>query len=137
MKRLTMMPFFVVTFMILCPVFAQMGYAEQSPVLEVTHSAICLEVVDHTCVDTNEVFPSNVGKLYCLTRVCGAQEDTEVTHVWFFGDIERARITLGIRSVNFRTYSSKIIRPQEIGSWRVDVLDSENRVLKVVEFAIE
>ena len=137
MKRLAMLPFFVVAFMTLCLVFAQRGYAEQPPVLEVIHSAICLEVVEHACVGTNDVFPAKVGKLYCLTRVYGAKEDTEVTHVWFFGDTERARIKLDIRSVNFRTYSSKIIRPHEIGSWRVDILDSENRVLKVVEFSIE
>jgi len=54
-----------------------------------------------------------------------------------YWDTERARIKLDIRSVNFRTYSSKMIRPHEIGSWRVDILDLENRVLKVVEFSIE
>ncbi len=137
MKRLTVLPVFIVTFMTLCPAFAQRCFAEQPSVLEVVHSAICLEVVEHACVGTNDVFPSNVGKLYCLTRVYGAEEDTEITHVWFFGDTERARIKLAVRSVNFRTYSSKIIRPQEIGSWRVDILDSENRVLKVVEFEVK
>jgi len=71
MKRLAMLPFFVVAFMTLCLVFAQRGYAEQPPVLEVIHSAICLEVVEHACVGTNDVFPANVGKLYCLTRVYG------------------------------------------------------------------
>ena len=114
-----------------------MGQAEHGDQLEVVDSAICLDVVDHECVGGDVVFPADVGKLYCLTRLYGARTDTEVTHVWFYGDIERARVPLAIRSINFRTFSSKIIRSTETGDWRVEVVDSQNRVLKIIEFKVE
>ncbi len=71
-----------------------------------------------------------------LTRIVGAQDPTEITHVWYFGDIERARIKLDIRSIRFRTYTSKRIQPHEIGDWRVDVLNSEENVLQTIKFEI-
>jgi hypothetical protein len=87
-------------------------------------------------VDPNDVFPSNVDKLSCFTRIFGAQENIQITHVWFFGDMERARVALNVRSVNFRTYSTKIIQPHEIGDWHVDVLGPGDKLLKTVKFEI-
>ena len=123
--------FFIVSFFIM-----QTTLYAQETVLSVQEISVCLDIVDHTCVDKNDVFPSQVGKLFCLTRIFGAQEDSEVTHVWVFGDVERARVKLGVRSVNFRTFSSKIIRPHEIGDWRVDVLGPDESLLKSVKFEI-
>jgi hypothetical protein len=81
-------------------------------------------------------FPVSVGKLYCFTKVTGAQSPTQVTHVWFFDDNERARVDLGVKSSSWRTYSSKIIQPHEIGKWRVDVEDFAGNVLKTLEFEV-
>jgi hypothetical protein len=121
----------------LCVPASSWGQREVNDQLEVVESAVCLDVVDRECVGRNNVFPAQVGKVYCLTRLYGARADTEITHVWFFGDMERARVQLAIRSVNFRTYSSKIIRPMEIGDWRVEVVDAQNRILKIIEFRVE
>jgi hypothetical protein len=38
--------------------------------------------------------------------------------------------------VNFRTYSTKIIQPHEIGDWHVDVLGPGDKLLKTVKFEI-
>ena len=127
----------VVVAVTLCFPVNSWGQTEGNDQLEVVESAICLDVVDRECVGGNTVFPAQVGKLYCLTRLYGAQSDTQITDVWFLGDMERARVPLAIRSVNFRTYSSKIIRPMEIGDWRVEVIDAQNRVLKIIEFQVE
>jgi hypothetical protein len=104
--------------------------------LTVKDAAVCLDVVDRACVDPNDVFPSQVGKLFCFSRIFGAQEDIQVTHVWYFGDNERARVALNVRSVNFRTYSSKIIQPHEIGTWRVDIIGPGGKLLQTVPFDI-
>ncbi len=111
-------------------------YCQETAPLTVLDPAICLDVVNHSPVDPNDVFPAQVGKLFCFTRIQGAQADTEITHVWYFGDIERARIKLDVRSANFRTFSSKIIRPHEIGAWHVDVLGPDDKLLKMIDFEI-
>ncbi len=110
--------------------------AQEAPSLEVAVAAICQDVVDREPVDAGVSFPASVGTLYCFTKIAGAQEPTKVTHVWYFGATERARVELDVNSSSWRTWSSKIIQAHEIGSWRVDVIDEAGTVLKELQFEI-
>lgn len=110
--------------------------AQDAPSLEVAVAAICQDVVDREPVDAGVSFSASVGTLYCFTKITGAQDATKVTHVWYFGAEERARVELDVNSANWRTWSSKIIQAHEIGSWRVDVLDEAGTVLKELQFEI-
>ena len=93
--------------------------------MEIVEAVITTGVVDHKPADSVETYPASIGKLYCFTHVVGAQEDTTITHVWYFNDSEMARVTLPVRSSNWRTWSSKNFLPEWSGQWRVDVLDGE------------
>jgi hypothetical protein len=110
--------------------------AQESASLEVAVAAICQDVIDREPVDADISFPVSVGTLYCFTKITGAQSATSVTHVWYFGATERARVELAVSGVTWRTYSTKVIQAHEIGSWRVDVLDSAGTVLKELQFEI-
>lgn len=104
--------------------------------LQIIDGDICLKVSSLRCLESNTQFPSDVGKLYCLTRIVGALNPTSVTHVWYFGDRERLRVSLAVRSANWRTYSSKTIRPKEIGDWSVEVLGPLGKPLGLYRFEI-
>ena len=109
---------------------------QQDAQLEVSVAAICRDVLDREPDGYGTSFPVSVGKLYCFTKVTGAQSPTQVTHVWFFDGNERARVDLGVKSSSWRTYSSKIIQPHEIGKWRVEVEDFAGNVLKTLDFEV-
>ena len=109
---------------------------QQDAQLEVSVAAICRAVLDREPDGYGTSFPVSVGKLYCFTKVTGAQSPTQITHVWFFDGNERARVDLAVKSSSWRTYSSKIIQPHEIGKWRVDVEDFAGNVLKTLEFEV-
>jgi hypothetical protein len=97
--------------------------------------SICQQVVDRKPVDVGNSFKAGVGKLFCFTKiVLSKPPPTEITHVWYFGHIEKARITLMINSYHWRTYSSKKILPNEVGDWHVDVLGPEGEILSTMEF---
>ena len=112
------------------------GEGQQAAQLEVSVASICRDVLDHEPDGYGTSFPVSVGKLYCFTKITGAQSPTQITHVWFFDGNERARIDLAVNSSSWRTYSSKIIQPHELGTWHVDVLDSGGNVLKRLEFEV-
>ena len=116
--------------------FIQTGYGQETATLEVMDPAVCASVENLNCVDPKEEFTVPVERLYCWTRIVGSMEDTQVTHVWYYGDVERARIPLDIRSSSYRTYSSKKIQEFETGKWHVDILDAAGNVLKSVPFSI-
>ena len=104
--------------------------------LEVSKAAICTEIVDRSPVGGGVRFPSTVEKLYCFSRISNIESATQIQHVWYFDNIERARVELPVNPPSWRTYSSKKIMPEEIGSWRVDILDNEGNVLKTLGFEI-
>lgn len=122
-----------------CLVFCMAGGAAASD-FTLIDSGICTGIVNHAAVDIGEVFGSDIGTLFCFTRVVGPYlEGGEqfVEHVWYYQETERARVVLPVKSSNWGTYSSKIIRPFEIGDWRVEVVDSQGETIDVFQFYIK
>jgi hypothetical protein len=110
--------------------------AQEAEAVEVAEAVICRDVVDREPIDFGDSFEVTVGKLFCFTKIVGAQEEIEIAHVWYYGDVERARVNLSVRAASWRTYSSKIIQPHEIGDWHVDIIGPDDEVLETVEFEI-
>jgi hypothetical protein len=104
--------------------------------LQVEGLAICKDVVNREAVNAGNTFEASVDRLFCFTKIVGVAAPTEITHVWYFGETERARVSLSIKADNWRTYSSKRIQAHEVGFWRVEVLDSAGNVLESVRFEI-
>ena len=126
----------VIVCMFLSVSLVQNVFGQEAAVLEISDAAICRNVENLTCVDPGEEFSAQVERLYCFTRVNGAPGDTEITHVWYYGDTERFRINLAVRSTSWRTYSSKKIQAHETGSWQVEVVDRDGTILKTISFKI-
>ena len=124
------------TLFAICLSLTPLAIAQQAPNLEITTAAICRAVVDHEPADPGTGFEPTVGKLWCFTHVMGAQGATVIYHIWSFAQHEKAVVELRVNGPSWRTYSSKIIQPHEIGDWRVDVLGPEGDMLKVLHFEI-
>jgi hypothetical protein len=73
--------------------------AEEYRSLKVAEALICKDVVNRTPVDAGTSFAASLGELFCFTRITAAQNPTTITHVWYFGDTERARAGLAVGSV--------------------------------------
>ncbi|MDY0190519.1 MAG: DUF2914 domain-containing protein [Desulfuromonas sp.] len=104
--------------------------------VEIVDASITTQIINRAATDSLNTVPANVDKLYCYTRVVGAEEDTWITHVWYFGDKELARVRLDVSSSDWRTWSSKRIIPQWKGLWRVEVLDATGQPVLIVPFSI-
>lgn len=104
--------------------------------LSVIEAVVTTEIRDREPVDSVQGYPAGIERLYCFTRVVGAEDDTFVTHVWYFADEEMAQIELPVRSSDWRTWSSKSILPAWAGDWRVDVVDPAGNRLASVSFVL-
>ena len=116
-----------------CMAFAVVAFAST---LQVENSAICEDVVNREVVSQGTSFSASVGKLYCFSKIANIENYTEVVHAWYYGNTERARVTLNVNPPAWRTYSSKIIQPNETGDWRVEILDREGNLLETVRFQV-
>ncbi len=108
--------------------------AAQETGLTVEKMIICTGIEERLPVGESTQFFESVERLYCYTRINGAADTLEVTHVWFFGDEEKARVPLTIKSASWRTWSSKKMLDGWAGAWRVDILGPDGEVLLSREF---
>jgi hypothetical protein len=104
--------------------------------LSVEQTVICKNVVNRTPVDAGSSFATSADKIFCFTKIVGANHPTEITHVWYFDGNEKDRVTLSVGGNPWRTYSSKRLRPNDVGPWHVDVLDANGNMLDRVVFTV-
>ncbi len=105
--------------------------------IQITRSAICLQVEEREPVDIDSLFPADVGTVFAYTKIDGVTTPTQVTHVWYHGEREMARVQLQVRNNGWRTWSSKKILPSWTGTWKVKILNAEGENVKTMEFQVE
>ena len=110
--------------------------AQEANTVQIVAAAICKDVVDREAVDIGTQFSNSVSRLYCFTKAVSTEIPTEIVHVWRYGNVERARVSLAVKAATWRTYSSKAIQSHEIGPWRVDILDTSGNLLETINFEI-
>ena len=136
MNRISLSSGVCVAILSFCLLIPFSSNAQQAGSLSVETAAICTGVADREPVDAGTSFSVSNDRLYCFSKIANIAEATEIVHVWYFGDMERARVSLGVKPPAWRTYSSKIIQSHEIGSWRVEILDASGNMLDTVKFDV-
>ena len=135
MKKMVSFSGVIVCLISLCLLIPTAG-AQEANKVQVVAAAISKDVVEREAVEVGTQFLNPVSRLYCFTKVVSTEIPTEIVHVWSYGDVERARVSLAVKARTWRTYSSKAIQSHEIGSWRVDVQDTSGNLLETINFEI-
>lgn len=118
-------------------IICSVAVAVQANELRVEDHTITAAIENRMPVDSIDSYPADYGKLYSFSRITGAREETYITHVWFYEHQEMARVSLPVRSSDWRTYSSKRFLPQWVGEWSVVIEDAQGRPLSEVSFRLE
>lgn len=105
--------------------------------LKLEKAAICRGVVDRTPIGAGSVFPSSIERLYCFTRVVGAETDTAIVHNWYLNGKLNASVALPVKSASWRTWSSKKIDPDDSGDWMVEVVTEDGEALESILFFVQ
>jgi len=108
--------------------------AAQDDGLSVEEMVFCLGVEEMAPIGGNTQFFESVEKICCFTRITGATDTVTVTHVWYHGDEEKARVELMVKSASWRTWSCKTMLDAWSGAWRVDALAPDGTALLSREF---
>jgi len=105
--------------------------------LSVAEAVVCQDVVDRVPVGSGDVIPAGTERVYCFTRISGAQAETEVTHNWYYKGNLKASVVLTVRNANWRTWSSKALLPEWKGEWMVEILSKEGTPLESIIFFVQ
>lgn len=104
--------------------------------LRVSQMNFARAVENREPVGIDTVFASNTENVFCFTRIESTTDTTQIAHVWYYKDQEKARINLQVQSDDWRTWSSKTILPSWTGRWRVMVEGPNGTVLDNKTFVI-
>ena len=131
---------------IILPVYAQEKVKQETPAKEMAKEAAPFAVkrlVVGTGVENGEpagvaeTFPASTEKVYCFLEATDIAKDTEVSFVWFSGEKELSKFSVPLKEgPRWRTYAYKNLRELK-GDWKVEVRDSEGKVVKDVKFNVE
>jgi hypothetical protein len=110
--------------------------AQEPPALVLEEIQICTGVEYRQPIGAAPVFPDDLDKLYCFTKIGGADRTTYVDHVWYFGDDEVARVKLPVKSNPWRTWSSKKLY-KGLSKGHVEIVSENGDVLGQAEFEIQ
>ena len=105
--------------------------------LKLKEIMICRGVYKRNPIKPGFKFTNNVDSLFCYTKISNSGIKQEIKHVWYFQDKLITSVVYNIKtSYNYRSWSKKNISSSQVGLWRVDIIDSNNRVLGSREFEI-
>ena len=110
--------------------------AQEPPALVLEEIQICTGVEYRQPIGAAPVFPDDLDKLYCFTKIGGADRTTYVDHVWYFGDDEVARVKLPVKSNPWRTWSSKKLY-KGLSKGHVEIVSENGAMLGKAEFEIQ
>jgi hypothetical protein len=110
--------------------------AQKQPGLVLEEIQFYTAVEDRQPSNIGSVFPKDLDKLYCFTKIGGADRTTYVYHVWYFGNKEIARVKLPVKSKSWRTWSSKNLH-MGLGYGYVEIVSESGDILGRAEFKIQ
>ncbi len=118
-------------------ILTNFAFSQEDVLVEVVDMKFAEKIVNRQPVNVSNEFPSNIGKVYCWTKIRAFEVPTYIVHQWYYKGKLMASVKLDIRSPLFRTWSSKRIIPQWKGTWRVVVKDANGSIVASKEFLIK
>ena len=105
--------------------------------LKLNEIMICRDIYKRNPVKPGIDFINTVDTLFCYTKISNSGLKQQVRHIWFFNNKEITTVKYNIKpSFNYRSWSRKKIMKNQIGKWRVDVVDNNNELLGSINFNV-
>ena len=110
---------------------------ESRPEVRIPEVVVCQDVVNRDPVGAGDVFAKEIPRVYCFTRVVGAEPGSALIHNWYYQGELKASVELTVGSSDYRTWSYKTMMPQWTGEWRVEILSAGGTALGYIIFALK
>jgi DUF2914 family protein len=104
--------------------------------LSLVQAVMCEDVREGSPKNQAIVFSVRLGKVICFTSFDHVPEKTFIYQDWFYMDEPKSRVRLSLSPPKWSTFSKRNLRESEKGPWRVEVTDSEGKILKTLRFSI-
>ena len=107
-----------------------------TPQLTLDQAVMCEEIFESAPRNQTVVFSLAKERAVCFTSFETVPVRTFIYHNWYYRDIPMARRRLLVQPPRWSTYSSIQIRKTDVGPWRVEITDSQGKIIRVLRFSI-
>jgi hypothetical protein len=116
---------------------------EQTPVMSpvsdppvLVQALMCETIERFQPVNPAVVFSISLGRVYCFSAFDPVFEESIVYHRWYRQDRLISNTRLVLNPPKWSSFSSMQLRPADKGPWRVEIVDSRDKLLKILRFSI-
>ena len=104
----------------------------------VLRSLACKKVKNNQPLYPGKRFPTDVGRVYChslLDNNSGKHND--IYHIWYMNGNLKAKVRIRVREGNeIPAFSDREIKNEDKGTWKVEITDSDKKILDTVIFEV-
>ena len=109
-----------------------------SNTIEILNSKVCKKVKNNQPLYPGKRFPSDIGKVYChslLNNHTGKYKD--IYHVWYMNGSLKAKVRIRVREGGeIPAVSQRQVAKSDKGTWRIEITDSDKKILDTVIFEV-
>ncbi len=104
--------------------------------MKLVEAVVCENIKDFAPENPAVVFPVSIGRVSCFTAFESVAENTFIFHRWYHRDKLITTFRLEIKPPKWATRSSIQLRETDKGPWRVEILDSSEKIIGLLRFSI-
>ena len=112
-----------------------MPFVEKMVVLE---SLACKKVKNNQPLYPGRRFPTDVGRVHCHTLLNNnSGKNSDIYHIWYMNGNLKAKVRIRVRDgKEIPAFSHREIKSNDKGTWKVEITDSDKKILDTVIFEV-
>ena len=110
-------------------------FVEKMVVLE---SLACKKVKNNQPLYPGRRFPTDVGRVHCHTLLNNnSGKNSDIYHIWYMNGNLKAKVRIRVRDgKEIPAFSHREIKSNDKGTWKVEITDSDKKILDTVIFEV-
>ena len=110
--------------------------SQESGKLTLDEALMCEDIKDSAPVNKTVVFSIALRKAICFTSFSAVPDNVVIYHNWYNRDKMVARVRLRLKPPRWSTFSSVPLKATDKGPWRVEILDQDQKLLRILRFSV-
>lgn len=104
--------------------------------LNLSKAVMCESILKFAPVNQAVVFSIDLGRVSCFTEFDQVLRQTIIYHKWYRNGNLISKKQLTVNPPRWSSFSSMQLRDADIGPWRVDVTDENDKLIVTLRFSI-
>ena len=106
--------------------------------LVIIQAMACKKVKNNQPLYPGRRFPTDIGRVYCHTLLDNnSEKHSDIYHIWYMNGNLKAKVRIRVRDgKEIPAFSHREIKSNDKGTWKVEITDSDKKILDTVIFEV-